>query len=323
MGTQLADKTLGIVGLGRIGQAVAKRAKAFEMRVLGYDPFLSTERAEELGIEPVASVADMLPQVDYLTVHTPLTDETRNLIDRSAIESLEARRAADQLRPRRHLRRGGAGRGAQERQASPAWRSTCSPTEPCTDSPLFGMPGVLCTPHLGASTEEAQTQVAVEGVGLLVDFLTTGAIRHAVNMSAARRQDARRVCAAISTWLSAGPAAGAVRPRRAKTLRAALSRRSGRQEHQAAHRRFAAGLLENALGRRDQHRQRRGAAARARHRAGRAARAATWAPSARRSPPKSITDQATHRAAGTLFGHDMPRLVQLDDIGSKPTSTAC
>ena len=80
MGTQVADKTLGIVGLGRIGLAVAARAKALDMHVLGYDPFLSADRAQELGIEPVATVDDMLPEIDYLTVHTPLTDETRSLI---------------------------------------------------------------------------------------------------------------------------------------------------------------------------------------------------------------------------------------------------
>src|SRR6187455_2711452 len=85
MGTQLADKTLGIVGLGRIGQEVAKRAQAFQMRVLGYDPFLSAEQAAKLGITRVETVRDMLPHVDYLTVHTPLTPETTNLIDAEAI----------------------------------------------------------------------------------------------------------------------------------------------------------------------------------------------------------------------------------------------
>src|SRR6266850_6713567 len=85
MGTQLADKTLGIVGLGRIGQEVAKRALAFQMRVLGYDPFLSAEQAAKLGITRVENVRDMLPQVDYLTVHTPLTPETTNLIDQEAV----------------------------------------------------------------------------------------------------------------------------------------------------------------------------------------------------------------------------------------------
>ena len=88
MGTQLADKTIGIIGLGRIGQAVAARAKAMEMRVLGYDPFLSKERAAELGIESFATVAEMLPHVDYLTVHTPLSTETRNLISFKEMEML-------------------------------------------------------------------------------------------------------------------------------------------------------------------------------------------------------------------------------------------
>jgi D-3-phosphoglycerate dehydrogenase len=89
MGAQLADKTLGVVGLGRIGLAVARRAKAFEMRVLGYDPFLSPERTKELGIEPCPTVHEMLPQVDYLTVHTPLTDETRNLVSTRELAMLK------------------------------------------------------------------------------------------------------------------------------------------------------------------------------------------------------------------------------------------
>src|SRR5262249_29712780 len=86
MGTKLADKTLGIVGLGGIGQEVAKRALAFQMRVLGYDPFLSPEQAAKLGIQRIETVREMLPHVDYLTVHTPLTPETTNLIDKAALE---------------------------------------------------------------------------------------------------------------------------------------------------------------------------------------------------------------------------------------------
>ena len=89
MGVQLAGKTLGIVGLGRIGQAVAERARAFDMRVVGYDPFLSPDRAADLGIELMPKVADMLPVVDYLTVHTPLTDETRHLIGKPELSKLK------------------------------------------------------------------------------------------------------------------------------------------------------------------------------------------------------------------------------------------
>jgi D-3-phosphoglycerate dehydrogenase len=183
MGVQLAGKTLGIVGLGRIGQAVAERARAFDMRVLGYDPFLSPDRAAELGIELVDSVRGMLPEVDYLTVHTPLTDETRHLVGMKELDILKpgirlincARGGIyDEAALSEGLTRGVIGGVALD----------VFEKEPCTDSPLFGMPGVLVTPHLGASTEEAQSQVAVEGVGLLVDFLTTGSVRHAVNSSA-------------------------------------------------------------------------------------------------------------------------------------------
>ena len=183
MGAQVADKTLGIVGLGRIGQEVARRAIAFGMRVLGYDPFLSDERAGELGIEPVKCVDEMLPRIDYLTVHTPLTPETKGLIDSRAIEL---------LRPGVRLINCARG-GIYEEQALVEGLTSGKlagvaldvyQSEPCTDSPLFGMPGVVCTPHLGASTEEAQTQVAMEAVQLLVNFLNSGEIRHAVNMAA-------------------------------------------------------------------------------------------------------------------------------------------
>ena len=182
MGAQLAGKTLGIVGLGRIGQAVATRAKGLEMKVLGFDPFLAQERATELGIELFATVDEMLPEVDYLTVHTPLTDETRGLFGTPQLKL---------IKPGARLINCARG-GIYDENALVSGLTSGKlagvaldvyESEPCTDSPLFGMPGVVCTPHLGASTEEAQTQVAVEGVNLLTNFLTTGDIRHAVNMS--------------------------------------------------------------------------------------------------------------------------------------------
>ncbi len=181
-GTQLAGKTLGIIGLGRIGQAVAIRAQALEMKVLGYDPFLSAQRAKELGVKMFASTRELLPHVDYLTVHTPLTEETRNLIGPEEIRLM-----------RKGVRLINCARGGIYNEAAlvEGLRSghiggvalDVYETEPCTQSPLFGMPNVLCTPHLGASTEEAQSNVALEAAELLVDFFTTGAIRQAVNMA--------------------------------------------------------------------------------------------------------------------------------------------
>jgi len=182
IGTQLAGKTLGIIGLGRVGQAVAQRAKAFEMRMLGYDPFLSPQRAAELGITTCSSIKDLLPQVDFLTVHTPLTDETRNLIGPAEVQMMKkgvclincARGGIyNEESLLEGLRSGHIGGVALDVYS----------TEPCTDSPLFQMPNVVCTPHLGASTEEAQANVALEAVQLLVDFFTTGTIRQSVNMA--------------------------------------------------------------------------------------------------------------------------------------------
>ncbi|MHC4404641.1 MAG: phosphoglycerate dehydrogenase [Planctomycetota bacterium] len=182
IGTQLAGKTLGIVGLGRIGQAVATRALALEMRVVAYDPFLSAARADELGIKSCGSVREMLPDVDYLTVHTPLTDATRGLIGNDEVALLKpgarlvncARGGIyDEEALAEGLTSGHLGGVALDVYAS----------EPCTESPLYGLPGVLCTPHLGASTEEAQANVAVEAAELVIDFFTTGAIRQSVNMS--------------------------------------------------------------------------------------------------------------------------------------------
>ena len=182
MGTQLAGKTLGVVGLGRIGLAVAQRAQGLEMDIIGYDPFMTEERAKSLGIELVKNVDDMLPRVDYLTVHTPLTEETRNLIDMPQLEI---------IKPGARLincARGGiyneeALKAGLESGKLAGVALDVYPEEPCTENPLFGMPGVVCTPHLGASTEEAQTSVATEAVELLTAFLTTGAIRHAVNVT--------------------------------------------------------------------------------------------------------------------------------------------
>jgi D-3-phosphoglycerate dehydrogenase len=179
-GSQLSGKTLGVVGLGRIGQEVAFRAKAFGMDIVGFDPFLSKDRAQELGIRKVEVVADLLPEIDYLTVHTPLTPETKGLISTDQIK---------QMKPGVRLVNCARGGIYDEAALAEGLKSghlggvalDVYDSEPCTDSPLFAMDKVLCTPHLGASTEEAQIGVAVEAVELCVNYLQTGEIRSAVN----------------------------------------------------------------------------------------------------------------------------------------------
>lgn len=183
MGTQVAGKTLGIVGMGRIGREFASRALAFEMNVVAFDPFLTEEQATALGVRLCPTFDEMLPQIDYLTVHTPLTPETTGLLNLGNLEL-----AKPGLRVINAARGGiyandalieGLKSGKLGGVALDVYEE-----EPCTDNPLFGMPNVVCTPHLGASTEEAQTQVAVEGIHLLLNYLRSGEIRHAVNVAA-------------------------------------------------------------------------------------------------------------------------------------------
>ena len=181
-GSQVMGKTLAIVGLGRIGQEVASRAQAFGMEVIGFDPFLTRERAEEIGVTKYDTVDELLPLLDYLTVHTPLTPETTGLISTAQVAKIKpgarlincARGGIyDEAALVEGLKSGQLGGVALD----------VYPEEPCTDSPLFQMDNVLCTPHLGASTEEAQIGVAVEAVDLLVAYLSSGEIQSAVNTS--------------------------------------------------------------------------------------------------------------------------------------------
>ena len=309
MGVQLAGKTLGIVGLGRIGQAVTRRARAFDMRVIGFDPFLSPERASELGIELLGSVQSMLPGVDYLTVHTPLTDDTRHLIGREELAILKPgvrliNCARGGIYDEQALVEG-LQRGIIAGVALDVFEK-----EPCTDSPLFAMPGVLVTPHLGASTEEAQSQVAVEGVGLLVDFLSTGAIRHSVNSSAidpAALESVRgfldlawRLGLLVSQLDEAPPRSCSI------AYRGEIASRNTRLVTAA----FAAGLLESAI----EDVNIVNAEMLLRDRGIELVEQSRTDPGAFSSvvAVDLVAGDRVHRAAGTLFGHSMPRLVQLE-----------
>lgn len=311
MGTQLADKTLGVVGLGRIGREVALRGLAFRMRVLAYDPFLTDDQAAKLGVERVETVSEMLPKVDYLTVHTPLTSETKYLIGKSQLES---------LKPGVRLvncARGGIYDEAALVEGLQSGRIAgvaldVFETEPCTDSPLFGMPGVVCTPHLGASTEEAQTQVAVEGIQLLMNFFNTGEIRHAVNVSALDPKTldalrsyldvAYRLGLLINQW-HGGAVSGCT-----LTYRGEVADRDTKLLTNA----FCAGLLERAL---EEDVNIINAEMLLRERGIELTENRSHEMGAFSSTiTAEVTgNERTVKASGTVFGHNMPRLVMLDD----------
>ncbi len=247
MGTQLAGKTLGIVGMGRIGREVATRALAFDMQVIAYDPFLTEEQAAALGVRLCATVDEMLPELDYLTVHTPLTPETKGLISKAQL---------DKVKPGLRLINAARG-GIYDADALVEGLNSGKlggvaldvfEVEPCTDSPLFEMPNVVCTPHLGASTEEAQTQVAVEGIHLLLNYLQFGEIRHAVNVAALDPKTleelrpfldiANRLGLLLSQWHGGGI------DKVVLSYRGELSARDTRLLNNA----FCAGLLQRAIG---------------------------------------------------------------------------
>jgi D-3-phosphoglycerate dehydrogenase len=188
-GTQLGGKTLGVVGLGRVGLAVAQRARAFDMQVLGFDPFLSPEKAAELGIESVSPLEDLWARCDYITVHTPLTEETRNVVGRAALEKMKPG-----VRIINCARGGLVDEAAlleaiESGKVAGAAVDVFDPEPPPADLPLIKHPQVLVTPHLGASTEEAQISVAVEAAHLLIDYFQRGQIRFAVNMPALDRAE--------------------------------------------------------------------------------------------------------------------------------------
>ncbi len=181
-GTQLAGKTIGVIGLGRIGLTVARRCHALEMKVLGYDPFLTEERAAAEGIELFRNVDDLVSRCQFVTVHTPLTEETRGLINAERIARMPqgvriincARGGiVDEAALAAAIESGhvaGAALDVFVQEPLPA------------DHPLRKLKNTLLTPHLGASTEEAQEQVALEAAEIITAFLLRGEIRHAVNM---------------------------------------------------------------------------------------------------------------------------------------------
>jgi D-3-phosphoglycerate dehydrogenase len=188
-GTQLAGKTIGVVGLGRVGLAVARRCRGLEMTVLGYDPFLSAEKAAEQGIELHRDLDALLVKCDFVTVHTPLTPETLGLIG--------AQRLAKMKRGVRIINcaRGGIVDEAaladalESGQVGGAALDVFVDEPPGEDCRLPRLPQVLATPHLGASTEEAQEQVALEAAEIIAAFLTRNEVRYAVNMAPITAQE--------------------------------------------------------------------------------------------------------------------------------------
>jgi D-3-phosphoglycerate dehydrogenase / 2-oxoglutarate reductase len=310
LGAQLAGKTLGIIGAGRIGKEVARRALGLDMKVLCVDPFLAPDRAAQLGIESVPDLDHLLPRCDFLTLHTPGGPENLNLLGAAQLAKLK--RGARVI----NCARGGL---INEEALADALRSghlagaalDVFVTEPPpADHPLLKLPNVVTTPHLGASTVEAQDAVAREAAQLLIDFLKRGLIQFAVNMAAVDRTELEELRLYVDMArrlgkLHAQMDHGVIR-RAELSYRGEVARRSTKLVTAA----FTAGLLEHHLA---QDVNIVNAELIARERGIEVVEQI--------SPRKGdfstlikadvVTDKKTYTAAGTLFGNQYLRLVQL------------
>jgi len=191
MGVELAGKTLGLVGCGNIGSIVADRAHGLKMKVVAYDPFLSPERAVELGVDK-AELDELLQRADFITLHTPLTDQTRGILSREALAKTKPGVRIV------NCARGGlideaALKDALESGHVAGAALDVFSQEPAKENPLFGTRGLICTPHLGASTTEAQVNVAIQVAEQMADYLLLGGITNAVNVPSLSAEEAPRL----------------------------------------------------------------------------------------------------------------------------------
>ncbi|MFW2828548.1 phosphoglycerate dehydrogenase [Sphingomonas sp. ID0503] len=191
MGVEVTGKTLGLIGAGNIGSIVADRALGLKMKVVAYDPFLSAERALDLGIEK-AELDEVLARADFITLHTPLTDQTRNILSR---ENLAKTKKGVRIV---NCARGGLIDEAALKDALDSGHVAGAALdvfveEPAKASPLFGTPGFISTPHLGASTNEAQVNVAIQVAEQMADYLVSGGITNALNVPSLSAEEAPRL----------------------------------------------------------------------------------------------------------------------------------
>src|SRR3954464_14356868 len=206
MGVELTAKTLGVIGCGNIGSIVADRAIGLRMRVIAFDPFLTPERALELGVEKV-ELDDLLARAEIITLHTPMTPQTRNILSREALG-----------RTRNGVRIINCARGGlvDEDALADLLKSghvggaafDVFVEEPAKANPLFGLPNVVCTPHLGAATTEAQENVALQVAEQMSDYLLRGAIQNAINFPSITAEEAPKLRPYISLAEKLGSFAG-------------------------------------------------------------------------------------------------------------------
>jgi len=245
MGVEITGKTLGIVGCGNIGAIVADRAQGLHMKVIAYDPFLSPERALDLGVEKV-ELDELLKRADFISFHTPLTEKTRNILDANAIN--KTKKGVRIV----NCARGGLVDEAALRVALDSGHVAGAAfdvfsTEPANENPLFGHPNVVCTPHLGAATSEAQENVALQVAEQMSDYLLRGAISNAVNFPSITAEEAPKLRPFIELAEKLGSFAGQLTETGLKAVRITYEGAVSQMKTRALTSSAVAGLLRPML----------------------------------------------------------------------------
>ncbi len=313
MGMELFGKTLGLIGCGNIGSIVADRAVGLKMKVIAYDPYLTEARAVALGVEKV-EFSDLLSRADVVTLHTPLTEATRTIISAAAIAA---------MRPGVRIVNCARGGLIDEAALAAAIRAghvagaalDVFATEPPGESPLFALETVVCTPHLGASTEEAQEKVGIQVAEQMSDFLLTGAVVNAVNMPSVSAEEAPRLRPYMELCRLLGSFAGQLTQSREGVIERVTIEYEGAAanlNHKPLTAAALAGLLSPIL----EGVNMVNAAALARERGIEVAETVHERPSEYQTlvTLSITTEHQTRAVAGTLFANDRPRLVAIKGI---------
>jgi len=313
LGVELFAKTLGLIGCGNIGSIVADRAIGLKMHVLAYDPYLTDKRALDLGVQKV-ELDELLARADIISLHAPLTEGTRNILSREAL-----------ARTRKGVRIVNCARGGliDEAALAEALQSghvagaalDVFETEPATASPLFALENVVCTPHLGASTAEAQENVALQVAEQISDFLLTGAVTNAINMPSVSAEDAPRLKPYMELCRLLGSFAGQLTVAQEGQLKAVAIEYEGAAA-QLNHRPLTAAALAGLLGPMMAGANMVNAPVLARERGIEVAETVHDRPSEYQTLVRiTVTTQHQVRSvAGTLFAASKPRLVDIKGI---------
>jgi len=311
MGVEITGKVLGLIGAGNIGSIVADRAKGLKMRVIAFDPYLSPERAVDLGVEKV-ELNDLLARADFITLHVPMTPETKNILSADAINKMKkgvriincARGGLiDEAALKVALDSGHVAGAALDVFAE----------EPAKSNILFGNDKVVATPHLGASTNEAQENVALQVAEQISDYLLTGAITNALNMPSISADEATKVRPWISLAEKLGAFAGQLTDSSILSVEILYEGTASELNQRALTQAALAGLLKPALGGVNM------------VNAPVVAKDRGIKVSETRRPRQGIYEGyikitvaleggSTRRVAGTVFADGRPRLIQVKDI---------